>query len=94
MADCFAMGILYKNVYNPSMCKEVDETIGSSRPQKSANNIKPNKTKDANICKKEERKETLPLLNNETSYVDEQAGFAKDSALGDAYSTNGKSNAY
>jgi hypothetical protein len=57
--------------------------------QKTATDFEPN-----NYNSNEEvTNESIPLLKNESDYIDENEGFVKDSALGNAYSTNGNSNA-
>ncbi len=37
--------------------------------------------------------ENIPLLKNDSDYIDENEGFVKETALGNAYTTNGNSNA-
>ncbi len=45
-------------------------------------------------CNKKNTKEiqNILLLNENSNYIDENEGFAKDSALGNAYNTNGRAN--
>jgi hypothetical protein len=53
--------------------------------------VKSNKTEKVKLSKNTD--DNILLLNNESDYVDEEEGFAKNSALGNVYNTNGKSNA-
>jgi hypothetical protein len=85
MADGFAMAILYKNFYKPTIFTEVKETLGSSPP-------KMTDMYDDLSDSKIDESQHIPLLNNESDYIDEQEGFTKNSALGNAYSTNGNPN--
>lgn len=89
IADGFAMAILYKNFYKQTIFTEVNETIGASGPKMTAEYVEPIETVEANILPTTNQ----PLLNNQSDYIDENEGFARDSALGDAYNTNGQSNA-
>ena len=91
IADGFAMAILYKNFYKQTIFKEVEETLGSSGPKMTAANVEPIETVEANLDNTDEP-QNIPLLNNHSDYIDEREGFVKDSALGDSYSSNGKSN--
>jgi hypothetical protein len=90
IADGFAMAILYKNFYKQTIFTEVEETIGSTGPKMTATNVEPITTVEVNLS---DHNSNIPLLNNDSDYIDEQEGFTKDSALGDSYSSNGKSNA-
>jgi hypothetical protein len=90
IADGFAMAILYKNFYKQTIFTEVQETLGSSGPKMTAANVEPITTVEANLS--DDENTNAPLLNNNSDYIDEQEGFTKDSALGDAYNTNGNSN--
>jgi hypothetical protein len=57
--------------------------------QNTATDVEPN-----NFNSNEElTNESIPLLKNESDYIDENEGFVKDSALGNAYNTNCNSNA-
>jgi len=85
------MAILYKNFYKQTIFKEVEETLGSSGPKMTAANVEPIETVEANLDNTDEP-QNIPLLNNHSDYIDEREGFVKDSALGDSYSSNGKSN--
>lgn len=80
--DVLAIGILYKDVYK---LKESKENIGSYMPK-----IEVEETTAYEECESK----NIPLLNNDSDYVDENEGFTKDSALGNVYNTNGNSNAY
>lgn len=90
IADGFAMAILYKNFYKQTIFTEVEETLGSTGPKMTAANVEPITTVEANLS---DDNIDVPLLNNNSDYIDEQEGFTKDSALGDTYNTNGHSNA-
>lgn len=90
IADGFAMSILYKNFYKQTIFTEVEETLGSTGPKMTATNVEPITTVEANM---HYNNNNIPLLNNESNYIDEQEGFVKETALGNAYSTNGNSNA-
>lgn len=87
IADGFAMAILYKNFYKQTIFTEVKETLGS--PAHKMTDI----NDDSSETNEKETSENIPLLNNDSDYIDEEEGFAKDSALGDTYNTNGESNA-
>lgn len=89
IADGFAMAILYKNFYKQTILTEVKETLGSSVPKINATNFELIETSDDNL----DDSQNIPLLNNESDYIDKQEGFVKDSALGNTYNTNGNSNA-
>ena len=88
IADGFAMAILYKNFYKQTIFTEVEETIGSNKPRVVATNVEPITTAEANL----ERTQNIPLLNENSNYIDENEGFARDSALGNTYNTNGRAN--
>lgn len=99
IADAFSMAILYKNFYKQTILTEVNETLGSSGPKITATNVEPIATAEATIkppkkkiVKEPKINKNIPLLNENSDYVDEREGFIKDSAYGDAYTTNGKSN--
>lgn len=89
IADGFAMAILYKNFYKQTIFTEVNETLGSSGPKMTAENVEPIATVEANIMPEFRN----PLLNNNSNIINDNEGFARDSALDDAYNTNGQSNA-
>lgn len=91
IADGFAMAILYKNFYKQTIFTEVNETIGKSGANMTSTDVKSNKTEKVKLSKNTD--DNILLLNNESDYVDEEEGFAKNSALGNVYNTNGKSNA-
>ena len=96
MADAFAMAILYKNFYKQTIFKEVEETIGASSPKqnKCVNNSGRKMFFPKPHSPKQPEKERLPELLNESdcNENDKQEGFAKDSALGEMFTTNGESN--
>ena len=83
------MAILYKNFYKQTIFTEVNETLGSSGPKMTAENVEPIATVEANIMPEFRN----PLLNNNSNIINDNEGFARDSALDDAYNTNGQSNA-
>lgn len=41
IADAFSMAILYKNFYKQTIFREVEETLGSSRPKQTAVDVEP-----------------------------------------------------
>lgn len=92
LADAFAMAILYKNFYKHTIFREVEETIGASAPKQTAANVEPIVTVEAQINTPSH--EMLPELLDDSNYNDDDSmeGFAKDSALGERFNTNGKSN--
>lgn len=92
MADAFAMAILYKNFYKHTIFREVEETMGASGPKQTATNVEPIVTVEAQIDTPSQ--ERLPELLDEGDCNDDNSmeGFAKDSALGERFNTNGKSN--
>ena len=84
LADAFVMAILHKNFYKHTKFRE---NMGS----KTATKVEPIITVEDQIDTS--REEKLPELLNETNYYDDSMeGFAKDSALGEIFNTNGKSN--
>jgi len=90
LADGFVMAIIYKNYYNQTILTEVGETFGAHKPPMyaEAEVIKPiNQVNETNI-------EPImpPVLTESAEYDDEEIEHSLDSALGDAYSTNGTNN--
>ncbi len=131
LADAFAMGIIYKNYYNHTIFKEVEETMGASGGRLSDANgsaifeahastleppitaayaepLPPKKSffekvgdevanevlKQKHIPKKQPVAEETLCLENDIDEDDNDSmeGFAKDTALGESYSTNCVSN--
>jgi hypothetical protein len=94
MADGFSMALIYKNFYKQTIFTEANQTIGTSGPKMTATDVEPIETVEANVhIPTQNTSESIPLLNNESEYIDENEGFTKDSALGNTYNTNGNSNA-
>jgi len=97
MADAFAMAILYKHIF----FREVEKTMCSKR---TATNVetqidtpltkKINPVNEAFFPKPVFEKKRLPELLDKSSCNDNDSmeGFAKNSALGDYFTTNGESN--
>ena len=91
LADAFAMAVIYKNFYKTTIFNEVRETIGSNTINKEVvNEVKKEPIKPVKK-KKPIKKSNSPMISNDETF-DEMEGFVKDSALGDAYSTNNKKN--
>jgi hypothetical protein len=76
IADGFAMAILYKNFYKQTIFTEVKETLGSKMPAKY----------DTSDKHYELPENIQQLLQNNSNDIDENEGFAKQSALGDNFS--------
>jgi hypothetical protein len=86
---CIAMAdIIAISTYKETNFTEAKETMSLSGP-------KINDTEyNANISNQHttDHNTSIRLLKNDSDYIDEIEGFTKDSALGNAYSTNGVSN--
>ena len=92
IADGIVMAILYKQ----TIFTQANKTSEASGSKISSEYVKSSPNVNTNIHnsnKDENNNISIPLLSNESEYVDENEGFTKDSALGYAYSTNGNSNA-
>lgn len=88
MADGFAMAIIYKNFYKQTIFTEVEETLGTSGPKMTATNVEPIEEANANPPL-----DTRPMLDDIEDHDETRnEGFAKDSANGTYYTTNGTSN--
>ena len=94
LADAFAMAVIYKNFYKTTIFNEVRETIGSNtlneevkeKPiKKQVKREKPVKNSNSSMMLNN------PMISNDETF-DEMEGFVKNSALGNAYSTNGEQN--
>ena len=97
LADAFAMAVIYKNFYKTTIFNEVRETIGSNTLNEEVKEVKGKPIKKQVKREKQEKKINSPMMlnnpmisNDET--FDEMEGFVKNSALGNAYSTNGEQN--
>lgn len=86
MADAFAMAILYKNHYHHSIFKEVEEMLGSTKPQATTSELVFNK-RDNNVFDTDREtpnndSENVLLLSNDShNDSDSMEGFVKQSAL-------------
>jgi len=89
IADGFAMAILYKNFYKQTIFTEVNETLGTSGPKMTATDVEP--ITEATSNPPLETIQMLDSIENHSETTHE--GFAKDSANGSYYTTNGTSNA-
>lgn len=89
--DGFAMSIIYKNLEEGHKInvEPIKKAVSSSGHKRNVEPIKKAET----ITYQKETSENILLLNNESNYIEENEGFTKDSALGNAYNTNGNSNA-
>jgi len=92
MADAFAMTILYKNFYKQTIFTEVNETLGSSGPKMTSTGVEPITSAEISNHSIEEDDDGIPQLTNDTEFDDPMEGFAKDTALGDVFTTKGDSN--
>jgi hypothetical protein len=88
LADAFAMAVIYKNFYKTTIFNEVRETIGSNTLNEE---VKEKPIKKQVKREKQEKKSNNPMISNDETF-DEMEGFVKNSALGNAYSTNGEQN--
>ena len=72
------------------------QTTFTDQPKISATKVKSISKEEVNIKPPKKKivknDENILLLNETSDYVDNMEGFIKDTAYGDAYSTNGKSN--
>ena len=93
LADAFAMAILYKNFYKHTIFNEVRETMGASLPVREPQFV-PEPSFDPSLPTQTTlpTPEILQVGNDRDSDYDSDYGFAKDSALGNAFTTNGESN--
>jgi hypothetical protein len=85
MSDVLAISAYKKTIF-PEVKPFLKETMEPKMPAKVV---------ETNTCdsKEEVTSESIPLLKNDSDYIDENEGFVKETALGNAYTTNGKSNA-
>lgn len=96
LADAFAMGVLYKNYFGRPIHAEVKETLGASYTATNVEPITHIEINEPNIPVVQAVPELLGYVDSGSDYesdADSSEGFAKDSALGEAFNTNGISNA-
>ncbi len=92
LADGFVMAIIYKNYYNQTILTEVGETLGAPKPHYAEAEVVGHINRDVEPIIKNVETDNIPELTNGAEYNDEEIEHSLDSALGDAYSTNGTNN--
>ena len=95
LADGFVMAIIYKNFYNQTILTEVNETFLKEPPTNKVKYTNTNTNKKEKQEKQEEKQKEKPIIfeldKTEDNNLDEY-NYSSDSALGDAYTTNGNAN--
>lgn len=92
LADGFVMAIIYKNFYKQTIFTEVNETLGANKPINETKNKKHVDKSSQNIKKEIIDKMDIFELKETPHYNSSEQNISSDAALGDYYTTNGKSN--